>query len=235
MADRPGAGEGQEDAVVEAAIKVLSTDADAEAVGRPDPSATAVRRLLLLILPPMQKWHSTTVLCVRRDGKVAMASDGQVTLGTTVMKQTAAKIRRLAGGSVIAGFAGSSADAFALFSRFEAKLDEHRGNLERSAIELAKDWRTDKMLRQLEALLIVADRQSSLLISGTGDLISPEEGVLAIGSGGAYALAAARALLKHRPDMSATGHRARGAARRLADRHLHQRPHHARGALTWFS
>ena len=151
----------------------------------------------------MQKWHSTTVLCVRRDGKVAMASDGQVTLGTTVMKQTAAKIRRLAGGSVIAGFAGSSADAFALFSRFEAKLDEHRGNLERSAIELAKDWRTDKMLRQLEALLIVADRQSSLLISGTGDLISPEEGVLAIGSGGAYALAAARALLKHRPDMSA--------------------------------
>ena len=132
-----------------------------------------------------------------------MASDGQVTLGTTVMKQTAAKIRRLAGGSVIAGFAGSSADAFALFSRFEAKLDEHRGNLERSAIELAKDWRTDKMLRQLEALLIVADRQSSLLISGTGDLISPEEGVLAIGSGGAYALAAARTLLKHRPDMSA--------------------------------
>ncbi len=152
----------------------------------------------------MQKWHSTTVLCVRRDGKVAMASDGQVTLGTTVMKQTAAKIRRLAGGSVIAGFAGSSADAFALFSRFEAKLDEHRGNLERSAIELAKDWRTDKMLRQLEALLIVADRQSSLLISGTGDLISPEEGVLAIGSGGSYALAAARALLKHRPDMSAS-------------------------------
>jgi ATP-dependent HslUV protease subunit HslV len=151
----------------------------------------------------MQKWHSTTVLCVRREGKVAMASDGQVTLGTTVMKQTAAKIRRLAGGSVIAGFAGSSADAFALFSRFEAKLDEHRGNLERSAIELAKDWRTDKMLRQLEALLIVADRQSSLLISGTGDLISPEEGVLAIGSGGSYALAAARALLKHRPDMSA--------------------------------
>jgi len=132
-----------------------------------------------------------------------MASDGQVTLGTTVMKQTAAKIRRLAGGSVIAGFAGSSADAFALFSRFEGKLDEHRGNLERSAIELAKDWRTDKMLRQLEALLIVADRQSSLLISGTGDLISPEEGVLAIGSGGSYALAAARTLLKHRPDMSA--------------------------------
>src|SRR5712691_7202951 len=151
----------------------------------------------------MEKWHSTTVVCVRHAGKVAMASDGQVTLGNTIMKQSAAKIRRLKGGEVLAGFAGSSADAFALFSRFEAKLDEHRGNLERSAIELAKDWRTDKMLRQLEALLIVADRQSSLLISGTGDLISPEEGVLAIGSGGPYALSAARALLKHGPDLSA--------------------------------
>jgi ATP-dependent HslUV protease subunit HslV len=151
----------------------------------------------------MEKWHSTTVLCVRHSGKVAMASDGQVTLGTTIMKQTAAKIRRLKGGEVLAGFAGSSADAFALFSRFESKLEEHRGNLERSAIELAKDWRTDKMLRQLEALLIVADKTNSLLISGTGDLISPDEGVLAIGSGGAFALAAARALVKHRPDLSA--------------------------------
>src|SRR5438093_7207426 len=150
-----------------------------------------------------QQWRSTTVLCVRHGGKLAMASDGQVTLGTTVMKQSAAKIRRLAGGDVVAGFAGSSADAFALFSRFESKLEEHRGNLERAAIELAKDWRTDKMLRQLEALLIVADKTSSLLISGTGDLISPEEGVLAVGSGGPYALAAARALLKHRPEMSA--------------------------------
>ena len=139
----------------------------------------------------MEKWHSTTVLCVRHAGKVAMASDGQVTLGTTVMKQTAAKIRRLKGGEVLAGFAGSSADAFALFSRFESKLEEHRGNLERSAIELAKDWR------------IVADKTNSLLISGTGDLISPDEGVLAIGSGGAFALAAARALVKHRPDLSA--------------------------------
>ena len=155
------------------------------------------------ILFPMEKWHSTTVVCVRHAGKVAMASDGQVTLGTNVMKQSAAKIRRLKGGEVIAGFAGSSADAFALFSRFESKLEEHRGNLERSAIELAKDWRTDKMLRQLEALLIVADKSNSLLISGTGDLISPEEGVLAIGSGGAFALAAARALLKHRPDLTA--------------------------------
>ncbi|MEP6767424.1 MAG: ATP-dependent protease subunit HslV [Acidobacteriota bacterium] len=148
-------------------------------------------------------WHSTTVVCVRHNGRVAMASDGQVTLGTTVMKQTAAKIRRLKGGDVIAGFAGSSADAFALFSRFEARLEEHRGNLERAAIELAKDWRTDKMLRQLEALLIVADKTTSLLLSGTGDLISPDEGLLAVGSGGPYALAAARALLKHRPDLTA--------------------------------
>jgi ATP-dependent HslUV protease subunit HslV len=153
---------------------------------------------------PREKWRSTTVVCVRHDGHVAMASDGQVTVGTTIMKKTAAKIRRLAGGDVIAGFAGSSADAFALFSRFEGKLDEYRGNLERAAIELAKDWRTDKMLRQLEALLIVADRHSSLLISGTGDLISPEEGILAVGSGGAYALAAGRALLKHRPDLTAS-------------------------------
>lgn len=143
------------------------------------------------------------MVCVRHNGRVAMVSDGQVTLGTTVMKQGAAKIRRLKGGDVIAGFAGSSADAFALFSRFEMKLEEHRGNLERSAIELAKEWRTDKMLRQLEALLIVADKTTSLLISGTGDLISPEEGILAVGSGGPYALAAGRALLKHRPDLSA--------------------------------
>ena len=155
-------------------------------------------------MQPGEKWHSTTVVCVRHNGRVAMASDGQVTLGTTVMKQGAAKIRRLKGGEVIAGFAGSSADAFALFSRFEMKLEEHRGNLERSAIELAKDWRTDKTLRQLEALLIVADKTTSLLISGTGDLISPEEGILAVGSGGPFALSAARALLKHRPDLSAS-------------------------------
>lgn len=154
-------------------------------------------------MTPRDKWRRTTVICVRQDGRVAMASDGQVTVGTTVMKQTAAKIRRLKGGDVLAGFAGSSADAFALFSRFEMKLEEFRGNLDRSAIELAKEWRTDKMLRQLEALLVVADKQSSLLISGTGDLISPEEGVLAIGSGGAFALAAARALLKHKPELSA--------------------------------
>jgi ATP-dependent HslUV protease subunit HslV len=140
--------------------------------------------------------RSTTVLCVRRDGKVAIAGDGQVTMGTTIMKTGAAKIRRLHGGSVVAGFAGTSADAFALFTKFEAKLDEYRGNLERSAIELARDWRTDKVLRQLEALLIVADKDLSLLISGTGDLISPDEGILAIGSGGPYALSAAKAMLQ---------------------------------------
>jgi ATP-dependent HslUV protease subunit HslV len=140
--------------------------------------------------------RSTTVLCVRREGKVALAGDGQVTLGTTVMKTGASKIRRLFNGAVLAGFAGTSADAFALFAKFEGKLEEYRGNLERSAIELARDWRTDKVLRQLEALLIVADKDLSLLISGTGDLISPDEGLLAIGSGGPYALAAARALVK---------------------------------------
>jgi ATP-dependent HslUV protease, peptidase subunit HslV len=149
------------------------------------------------------KWRHTTVLMVRRGAEVAMAGDGQVTLGTTVMKHGAAKIRRLYGDRVLAGFAGSSADAFALFSRFEAKLEEYRGQLDRAAIELAKDWRTEKMLRQLEALLLVADREQSLLISGTGDLITPEEGVLAIGSGGPYALAAARALLRHAAQMPA--------------------------------
>jgi ATP-dependent HslUV protease subunit HslV len=145
----------------------------------------------------MEKWHSTTVVCVRHAGKVAMASDGQVTLGNTIMKQTAAKIRRLKGGEVLAGFAGSSADAFALFSRFEAKLDEHRGNLERSAIELAKDWRTDKMLRQLEALLLVADQSQTFLISGQGDVIEPDTGIAAIGSGGSFATSAATALIEH--------------------------------------
>ena len=145
----------------------------------------------------MEKWHSTTVLSVRHQGKVAMASDGQVTVGTTVMKQTAAKIRRLKGGEVLAGFAGSSADAFALFSRFEAKLEEYRGNMERSVVELAKDWRMDKYLRQLQAMLIVTNNERAYLISGTGDLIQPDDGILAIGSGGAFALAAARALIKH--------------------------------------
>jgi ATP-dependent HslUV protease subunit HslV len=141
--------------------------------------------------------HATTVLCVRRNDQVAMAGDGQVTIGTTVMKHGAAKVRRLYHDKIIAGFAGSAADAFALFARFEAKLEEYRGNMERSVVELAKDWRMDKYLRQLQAFLIVANNERAYLISGTGDLIQPDDGILAIGSGGSYALAAARALMKH--------------------------------------
>jgi ATP-dependent HslUV protease subunit HslV len=141
--------------------------------------------------------RATTVLCVRRDGKVAIAGDGQVTVGATVMKHGAAKVRRLYHDQILAGFAGSAADAFALFSRFEAKLDEFRGNMERSVVELAKDWRMDKYLRQLQAFLIVANNEKAYLLSGTGDLISPDDGLLAIGSGGSYALAAARALMQH--------------------------------------
>ena len=144
-----------------------------------------------------QKIHATTVICVRRDGKVALAGDGQVTIGNTIMKHGAAKVRRLYHDKILAGFAGSAADAFALFSRFEAKLEEYRGNMERSVVELAKDWRTDKYLRQLEAMLIVANAERAYLVSGTGDLIQPDDGILAIGSGGAFALAAARALMKH--------------------------------------
>lgn len=141
--------------------------------------------------------RSTTVICVRHQGKTAMAADGQVTMGQTVLKATAQKIRRLGKGDVLAGFAGSTSDAFALFARFEAKLDEHRGNLPRAAIELAKDWRMEKSLRQLDALLVVANAETALLISGTGDVVEPDDGILAIGSGGPYALAAARALLAH--------------------------------------
>ena len=141
--------------------------------------------------------RSTTVICVRHQGKTAMAADGQVTMGQTVLKKTASKIRRLGKGDVLAGFAGSTSDAFALFARFESKLDEYRGNLSRAAIELAKDWRMEKSLRQLDALLVVANVQTSLLISGTGDVIEPDDGILAIGSGGSFALAAARALIKH--------------------------------------
>ena len=141
--------------------------------------------------------HATTVICVRRDGEVAMAGDGQVTVGNTVMKHGAAKVRRLYHDKILAGFAGSAADAFALFSRFEAKLEEYRGNMERSVVELAKDWRLDKYLRQLQAFLIVANAEKAYLISGTGDLIQPDDGILAIGSGGPYALAAARALVSH--------------------------------------
>ena len=143
--------------------------------------------------------HATTVICVRRDDTVAIAGDGQVTVGATVMKHGAAKVRRLYHDKIIAGFAGSAADAFALFSRFEAKLEEYRGNMERSVVELAKDWRMDKYLRQLQAFLVVANNEKAYLISGTGDLISPDDGILAIGSGGSYALAAARALMAHTP------------------------------------
>ena len=144
-----------------------------------------------------KQWHHTTVLAVRRGGTVAVGSDGQVTLGTTVLKHRAAKVRRLAGGKVIAGFAGSVADALALFTRFEAKLEEYGHNLERAAVELAREWRTDKALRHLEALLITADRSTTLLVSGTGEVLSPDDDVVAVGSGGSYALAAARALLAH--------------------------------------
>jgi ATP-dependent HslUV protease subunit HslV len=141
--------------------------------------------------------RSTTVICVRHKGKTAMAADGQVTMGQTILKQTALKIRRLAKGDVLAGFAGATSDAFALFARFEVKLEEYRGNLSRAAIELAKDWRMEKSLRQLDALLVVANAESLLLISGTGDVVEPDDGIIAIGSGGPFALAAARALIRH--------------------------------------
>jgi ATP-dependent HslUV protease subunit HslV len=141
--------------------------------------------------------RSTTVLLVQREGKIAMAGDGQVTLGETVIKGNARKVRRLATGNILAGFAGSTADAFSLLSRFETKLEQFQGQLERAAIELSKDWRTDKYLRNLEALLIVADSEDAFLISGKGDVISSDEGLLSVGSGSMYALAAARALLKH--------------------------------------
>jgi ATP-dependent HslUV protease subunit HslV len=142
-------------------------------------------------------FRATTIICVRKKEKVAIAGDGQVSLGETVLKQKANKIRNLYKGKVLAGFAGATSDAFALFTRFEAKLEEFRGNLSRAAIELAKDWRMDKALRRLEALLIVADKDNSFLISGTGDVVEPDDGIIAIGSGGPFALAAARALLKH--------------------------------------
>jgi len=141
--------------------------------------------------------HSTTIICVRRKNKVALAGDGQVTLGDTVIKHGARKIRRLHNDKILAGFAGSSADSFALFSRFESKLEQFHGNLSRAAVELAKDWRTDRSLRHLEAVMIVADDKNTFLIAGNGDLIEPDDGIIAIGSGGAYALAAARALAKY--------------------------------------
>lgn len=145
----------------------------------------------------MEQYHGTTILSVRRGASVALGGDGQVTLGNIVVKATARKVRRLYQEKILAGFAGGTADAFTLFERFEAKLDKHQGNLLRSAVELAKDWRTDRMLRRLEAMLCVADAKASLILSGNGDVVEPEDGLMAIGSGGSYALAAARALLNN--------------------------------------
>ena len=145
----------------------------------------------------METWHHTTVLAVRKGDTVVVGSDGQVTLGNTVLKHSATKVRRLADGRVLAGFAGSVADALALFTRFEAKLEAYGHNLERAAVELAREWRTDRALRHLEALLVAADRSTTLLISGTGEVLSPDDNIVAVGSGGSLALAAARALLRH--------------------------------------
>jgi ATP-dependent HslUV protease subunit HslV len=143
--------------------------------------------------------HGTTVLCVRRNGKVVMAGDGQVTIGAEVLKHTARKVRRMYNDKILAGFAGSTADAFSLFERFDSKLEQCQGRLARAVVELAKDWRTDKILRHLEAMLLVADTQNTFLLSGNGDVIEPDEGVAAVGSGGPFAMAAATALLKHTP------------------------------------
>ena len=150
----------------------------------------------------MEPFHGTTILSVRRGASVAVGGDGQVTLGSVIVKATARKVRRLYNDRVLAGFAGATADAFTLFEHFEAKLDKHQGQLQRAAVELAKDWRSDRVLRRLEAMLVVADTASSLVISGNGDVLEPEHGIVAIGSGGAYAQAAARALLDH-TDLSA--------------------------------
>ena len=144
---------------------------------------------------PSNTWHGTTIIAVRKGGRVAMAGDGQVSMGNTVVKSNARKLRRLASGSVLAGFAGATADAFALFERLEAKLEQYPGQLTRACVELAKDWRTDRYLRRLEAIMAVADKSVSLVVSGTGDVLEPEGGLIGIGSGGNYALAAARALI----------------------------------------
>jgi ATP-dependent HslUV protease subunit HslV len=147
-------------------------------------------------------WRGTTILCVRKDGQVVVAGDGQVSFGQTIIKSNARKVRRLGDGSIIAGFAGATADAFTLFERLEGKLEQHPGQLARACVELAKDWRTDRYLRRLEAMMAVADRQVSLVVSGTGDVLEPEDGLIGIGSGGNFALAAARALVDH-PGMDA--------------------------------
>ncbi len=152
---------------------------------------------------PGAEFHGTTIVSVRHGGRVAMAGDGQVSVGQTIMKRSARKVRRLHGDRVLAGFAGSTADALTLFDKFEAKLQAFSGVLRRAAVELAKEWRTDRVLRRLEAMLVVADTDNSLLVSGVGDVIEPDDGILAIGSGGNFALAAARALVRHNPAMSA--------------------------------
>ena len=178
-----------------------------------------------------ESFHGTTIVCVRRGAQVAMGGDGQVTLGNVVVKATARKVRRLYNDRILAGFAGATADAFTLFERFEAKLEKHQGNLLRSAVELAKDWRTDRMLRRLEAMLAVADREASLLITGNGDVLEPEHGIVAMGSGGSYAQAAAIALLGH-TDLSAGRNREEVARDRRRHLHLHQPEPRGRDALS---
>ena len=157
-------------------------------------------------------WHGTTILSVRKNGKVVIAGDGQVTQGQTVMKPNAKKVRPLGDGSVIGGFAGATADAFTLFERLESKLERHNGQLLRAAVELAKDWRTDRYLRNLEAMLIVADKEITLVVTGNGDVLEPEHGIAAIGSGGNYALAAARALAEYEPDAETLARKAMAVA-----------------------
>jgi len=160
----------------------------------------------------LPKWHGTTILSVRRGGKVVVVGDGQVSMGNTVMKPNARKVRRLGDGSVIGGFAGATADAFTLFERLERKLEQHGGQLLRSAVELAKDWRTDKYLRNLEAMMIVADKELTLILTGNGDVLEPIGGVAAIGSGGNFALAAARSLVDYEPDAETLARKAMGIA-----------------------
>jgi ATP-dependent HslUV protease subunit HslV len=159
-----------------------------------------------------ETWHGTTILCVRKDAKVVIAGDGQVSMGQTIVKSNARKLRRLGNGTVIAGFAGATADALTLFERLEAKLEQHPGQLSRACVELAKDWRTDRYLRRLEAMMAVADAKVSLILSGTGDVLEPEDGLIGIGSGGGYALAAARALLDQALDAEAIAKKAMAIA-----------------------
>ncbi len=179
----------------------------------------------------MEQFHGTTILSVRRGSAVALGGDGQVTLGAVVVKATARKIRRLFHDRVLAGFAGATADAFTLFERFEAKLEKHQGHLQRSAVELAKDWRSDRVLRRLEAMLAVADRSGSLIISGNGDVLEPEFGIVAIGSGGAYAQAAARALVDH-TDLPAA-EIVRKALSIAGDLCIYTNHHHSIEELVW--